>query len=159
MEPITSYREAVGWFRSDEIFNGLYPLHIQRLAQRHWTPLRITRTIVDFLTPGNNERVLDIGSGAGKFCLASAWFKPSAFFEGIEQRAGLVEAAKEAQTRLQLSNVNFLHGDFNNIDFADYDHFYFFNSFYENLSDEFKIDDKIELSGELYNYYTHCLYK
>jgi SAM-dependent methyltransferase len=159
MEQITSYRAAAGWLSSDENFDALYPLHIQRLARRYWTPLRITKAIVDFLTPGNKEHVLDIGSGVGKFCLAAACYKPSAFFEGIEQRAALVEIAKQAQVRLQISNVNFFHGDFTNVNFDDYDHFYFFNSFYENLSDEYKIDDNIELSGELYNYYTHCLYK
>jgi SAM-dependent methyltransferase len=126
---------------------------------RHWTPLRVTKTIVDFLTPGNKEHVLDIGSGVGKFCLAAACYKPAAFFEGIEQRAALVEIAKRAQVRLQVGNVNFLHGDFTNVNFDEYDHFYFFNSFYENLSGEYVIDDNIELSGELYNYYTHCLYK
>src|SRR5687767_13580979 len=112
MEQITSNRGAAGWLNSDDNFNTLYPLHIQRLAMRHWTPLRVTKTIVDFLTPGNKEHVLDIGSGVGKFCLAAACYKPAAFFEGIEQRGALVEIAKQAQVRLQVSNANFLHGDF-----------------------------------------------
>lgn len=159
MEPIASYRPAVGWFRTDETFNSLFPLSMQRLALRHWTPLRITKAIVDFLTPANDARVLDIGSGIGKFCLAAGYYKPSAFFAGIEQRSDLVQVAEDAQARLQLSNVHFQHGDFTNVDFSEYDHFYFFNSFYENLSDEHTIDDTIEFSGELYNYYTCCLHK
>jgi SAM-dependent methyltransferase len=159
MGPIASYVPAVGWFRSDETFNSIYPLPMQRLALRHWTPLRVTKAIVDFLTPVNDVSVLDIGSGVGKFCLAAAYYKPSAFFAGIEQRANLVEVAESVQTRLQLSNVSFHQGDFTNVDFSEYDHFYFFNSFYENLLDENQIDDTIEFSGELYNYYTRCLHK
>jgi SAM-dependent methyltransferase len=159
MDSIASYRPAVGWFRSDEIFNSLYPASIQQLAIRHWTPLRITRAVIDFLTPQHNERVLDIGSGIGKFCLAAAHYKPSAFFGGIEQRASLVKLAEEARGRLSLSNVSFLHGDFINIDFNEYHHFYFYNSFYENLSEENRIDDSIEFTDDLYNYYTRCLHK
>ena len=37
--------------------------------------------------------------------------------------------------------------------------FYFFNSFYENLAGTDKIDDSIDYSGELYNYYSHYLYR
>lgn len=36
--------------------------------------------------------------------------------------------------------------------------FYFFNSFYENLAGSGKIDNSIEYSGELFNYYNHYLY-
>jgi SAM-dependent methyltransferase len=159
MNSVSSYRPAVAWFRSDEIFNSLYPYSIQQLAIRHWTPLRVARTVVDFLTPNGNEQVLDIGSGIGKFCLAAAHYKPSAFFNGIEQRVHLVQLAEEAQIKLQLHNAKFRHGDFTNIDFNEYQNFYFFNSFYENLFEEQRIDDSIEFSGELYHYYTRCLHK
>lgn len=159
MDSIASYRPAVGWFRSDESFNKLFPSFIQQLAIRHWTPLRVTRAVIDFLTPQHNERVLDIGSGIGKFCLAAAYYKPAAFFAGIEQRANLVKMAEEVRAKLALPNAGFLHGDFVNIDFSEYDHFYFFNSFYENLSEVYKIDDNIEFSDDLYNYYTRCLHK
>lgn len=159
MNSISSYRPAANWFRSDEIFNSLFPDSLQNLAIRHWTPLRITRSIVDFLAPNQDEHVLDIGSGIGKFCLAAAFYKPAAVFTGIEQRANLVQLAEAAKTRLQIPNAHFLYGDFTNIDFSGYDHFYFFNSFYENLSEEQRIDDSIEFSDELYNYYTRCLHK
>lgn len=159
MNSIASYRPVTGWFRSDDIFDSLYPSSIQQLAVRHWTPLRITRTVVDFLTPLGDEQVLDIGSGVGKFCLAAAHYRPAAFFDGIEQRANLVQLAEEVQARLELRNAQFHHGDFTNIDFSKYDHFYFFNSFYENLFEEQRIDDSIEFSGELYHYYTRCLHK
>lgn len=159
MNTATSVRPQGWWFSSDEIFNTLFPPSAQRLAKQHWTPLPIARTAIDFLTPHDNERVLDIGSGIGKLCLAGAHFKPSAFFTGVEQRGNLVQVAREAQEKLQLGNTNFCHDNFTGLDFNEYDNFYFFNSFYENLSTDDKIDDSIDYTEGLYNYYSNCLYK
>ena len=58
-----------------------------------------------------------------------------------------------------LNNVSFSHGNITQIDFKNYDHFYFYNSFYENLAGTDKIDERIVYSGELYNYYNRYLYK
>ena len=158
MHPIALYRHAVRWFTTDEAFHSLYPDDIQGLANRHWTPLRIAHAAINFLTPHRGVRVLDIGSGIGKFCLAAGWYKPSSFFTGIEQRANLVKLASEAQLKLGLKNVSFQHGNFTRLNFHEYDHFYFFNSFYENLAGADKIDESIDYTTELYNYYNRCLY-
>lgn len=147
------------WFRSDEKFNQLYPLPVQILARRHWTPLTVARKAADFLVVQNNVKVLDIGSGVGKFCLGAAWYKPSAFFYGIEQRKNLVADAETAKEALGLQNVFFLHGNFTQLELRNYDHFYFYNSFYENLVGTDKIDDNIDYSGELYSYYNRYLFK
>ena len=40
-----------------------------------------------------------------------------------------------------------------------HDHFYFYNSFYENLSGTEKIDDSIDYSSELFNYYNRYLFR
>lgn len=146
------------WFSTDEQFNYLYPGPIRLLAPKHWTPLHITQRIVRHLTPAENARILDIGSGVGKFCLMAAWHMPSAFFTGVEQRKGLVSHACTAQAILRLKNVEFIHGNFTRLDFDNYDHFYFYNSFYENLADTEKIDDSIAYSPELYDYYSRYLY-
>lgn len=146
-------------FASDEVFNELYPLSSQKLASRHYTPIYVAKMAADFLAAENNARILDIGSGAGKFCLAAAHFKPNAFYYGVEQRLGLLYHAETAQKILALENVKFIHGNFTQLDFRKYDHFYFFNSFYENLAGTNKIDNSIDYSGELYNYYNRYLYK
>jgi SAM-dependent methyltransferase len=137
----------------------LYPASIQALARRHWTPLGITRMVVQFLTPRPDAKVLDIGSGVGKFCLAGAYYRPDASFTGIEQRKDLVAHAETAREMLGLPNAHFIHGNFTQLNFKEYDHFYFYNSFYENLADTDKIDDNISYSRELYNYYNRCLFK
>ena len=144
---------------SDCQFNEIYPPSIQLLAQRHWTPLDVAIKAADFLAAENNVSILDIGSGVGKFCLAAANHKPKAFFTGVEQRLSLIRHAETAKERLQLDNAWFINGNFTQIDFRNYDHFYFFNAFYENLEGTVKIDNSIDYSGELYNYYSRYLYK
>jgi SAM-dependent methyltransferase len=147
------------WFDSDMEFNILYPLSIQALAKRHWTPLSIARKAAKFLAVGDKVRILDIGSGVGKFCLAAAHYSPKANFFGVEQRESLINYAHVANQRLQLGNVAFIHGNFTQLDLKKYDHFYFYNAFYENLNGTDKIDDSIDYSGELYNYYNRYLFK
>jgi len=147
------------WFSTDEQFHYLYPVSIRLLATKHWTPLQITQRVAQYLAPSDNARVLDIGSGVGKFCLVAAWCMPSAFFTGIDQRKDLVEHADTARNILKLKNVKFIHGNFTRLDFEQYDHFYFYNSFYENLFDTEKIDDSIAYSPKLYSYYNRYLYK
>jgi len=132
---------------------------MRALAVKHWTPLHITWRVARYLAPADHARVLDIGSGIGKFCLAAAWWKPSACFFGVEQRKDLVMHAEAARKSLGLDNVQFIHGNFTRLDFDQYDHFYFYNSFYENLVATDKIDDNIAYSSELYDYYNHYLYK
>jgi SAM-dependent methyltransferase len=147
------------WFSSDAEFNQLYPSSIQMLAQRHWTPLIVVRKTAHFLAAESNVRILDIGSGVGKFCLAAAHYEPKAFYYGIEQRKRLVNHAETAKEILRVENVSFLNGNFTQIDFRNYDHFYFYNAFYENITGTDKIDNSIDYSSELFNYYNRYLYK
>jgi len=147
------------WFHSDEDFNQLYPPSIQAMSRRHWTPLAVARSAAKFLAAEKNVKILDIGSGVGKFCLSAAFYKPSAFYCGIEQRSVLISHAETAREELSLNNVSFIHGNFTQLNFKNFDHFYFYNSFYENLTGTDKIDESIEFSAELYNYYNRYLYK
>ncbi len=146
-------------FSSDAELNKVYPEHVQKLSRRHWTPLLIARESANFLAGSEEVTILDIGSGVGKFCIAAGYFHPQARFVGVEQREGLVKLSEDTRTRLGLSNVSFICSNFTQIDFSLYDHFYFYNSFYENLSGTDKIDDSIDYSAELYNYYTRYLFK
>jgi hypothetical protein len=147
------------WFHSDAQLHHLYPEGIQALAERHWTPLRITLMALEFLIPYEGVKILDIGSGVGKFVLAGAYYKPGADFYGVEQRKHLVSHAETARTILGLENAHFINKNFTQLDFAPFDHFYFFNSFYENLFDTGKIDESVSCSPYLYNYYSRALYR
>ena len=140
-------------FNNDLRFNKLYPKSIQAKAARHWTPVDVAKTAAEFLAPHNDVHVLDIGSGIGKFCLAAAYHKPDAIFYGVEQRKDLADYAFDVSCKFGIYNVSFIHGNFTQLDFRQFDSFYFFNSFYENLSGTEKIDYTIEHSLSLYNYY------
>ena len=146
-------------FHSDIEFNRLYPLSIQNLAKKHWTPLHIAQRAASFLAAENNVTILDVGSGVGKFCLAAAYHKPNAFFFGVEQRKGLIDHAEAAKEILQLNNATFIYGNFTQLDFKQFDHFYFYNAFYENVAGTDKIDNSIVYSSELFNYYNRYLYR
>ncbi len=151
--------EAIDPFLSDEVFDQLYPASAQALSKRHWTPLQVAKVAAQFLAVDPAARILDIGSGTGKFCLAAAHFQPEAYFFGVEQRSHLVEQANQLKQVLGLTNVRFIHGNFTQLDFTQFDHFYFYNAFYENLPGTQKIDRQLDYTEELYAYYNHYLYR
>lgn len=147
------------WFESDNFFNSLFPTAIQLAAKKHWTPLEVAKKAAEFLAINPKETVLDIGSGAGKFCLIAAHFYPEVQFVGAEQREDLVILSNELKDQLGLKNVEFIHENITNLDFKKYSHFYFYNAFYENIEGTQKIDYKVPYSEKLYDYYNLCLYK
>lgn len=146
-------------FLTNKQFDQLYPPPIRRLSNLHWTPIEIARKAASFLaaTPGAN--ILDIGAGVGKFCLNAGHYARDCNFFGVEQRKNLVAIANQVQRQLGITNASFIHGNFTQLDFSAFDHFYFYNPFYENLVDEsLHIDDSIAHSESLYEYYAGYLY-
>jgi len=143
-------------FSNDAAFDWMYPEQFQLLSLKHWTPLAPGLKAAEFLAePG--ARVLDIGSGIGKFCLAAGHHFPETWFYGVEQRHELIYEAEAAKGYTNLSNVNFIYANITQINFNEFDHFYFYNSFYENIDPENQIDDSLELSQSLYTYYNKYL--
>jgi len=142
----------------DGDIDRLYPIHIRKLAHRHWTPVDVTQSATKFLAKHYGARILDIGSGVGKFCLAAAKFQPDCFYYGVEQRRHLIDCAENVKQQLNLHNVSFIHANIKDISFNDYDHLYFFNAFYEHLDNAVRIDQDLRLSIELYHEYTNYLF-
>lgn len=147
------------WYVNDAAFDWLYPERIQQLSRRHWTPMDVARKSAKFLTSGSGKKILDIGSGVGKFCLIGGHQFPEATFYGVEQRKELYHFAQAAKELTATANVEFINGNFTQIDFDDFDHFYFYNSFFENLVDDGQIDQEMEYSTGLYNYYSRYMFK
>jgi len=144
-------------FTDDSVFDRQYPQQFQLLSPKHWTPLAVAHIAAGFLAePG--ARVLDIGSGIGKFCLAAGFYFRETYFYGVEQRQELVCLAEEAKQHARLPNVNFIYANITQVNFKEFDHFYFYNSFYENIDTINQIDDSIEISESLYIYYTQYLH-
>lgn len=142
----------------DEEFNAIYPEWVRTLARRHWTPIDVAKKAAEFLVDKPGTRVLDIGSGPGKFCMAGATYTKG-HFTGVEQRYGLVELSKKLSRCYRIQNIDFIHANITSIKFKDYDAFYFFNSFHENIDITAKIDNTVNSGFELYNLYHMYVYE
>lgn len=141
-----------GFSIEDEKFDQIYPPQIRKLSSLFWTPVAVAAEAAKWFTTTPGLRVLDLGCGAGKFCLVAASLADGRF-TGVEQRAELVAAARQAAADLHLPEVEFLHANLMELSFADYDAFYLFNPFEENMHGH-KIDRAIPLSTELFKRYT-----
>jgi 2-polyprenyl-3-methyl-5-hydroxy-6-metoxy-1,4-benzoquinol methylase len=145
-------------FSSDAAFDSLYSLRAQQLSAIHWTPLAVVKKAAEHLCSGTGKTILDIGSGVGKFCLIGAHFFKDFQFDGVEQRKALIDEARFAQNATGLTNVNFIHDNFNTLDMEPYDHFYFYNSFSENIFHYKPIDNLVSASEAIYEEYLQQFY-
>lgn len=131
---------------SDEAFDQELPLALQIKSSMHFTPIEVARQAAPLLAPRPGMTVLDVGAGAGKFCLAAALAVPTATFVGVELRGHLVRFATRLATQLQLPNVRFVHADALDLDWSQFDAFYLYNPFAEQLFEHvFVLDRSITL--------------
>ncbi|POY37445.1 methyltransferase [Solitalea longa] len=151
---------AFDYFSSNKLFDSLYSLKTQQLSGKHWTPMAVAQKASAFLAADPGSKILDIGSGVGKFCFIAANLFEKNVFCGIEQRKELINEAEKVKLILEIENVSFIHGDFTKLNFDHYQHFYFYNSFFENLveDEDYLIDNNATNSG-LYQHYTDELHK
>jgi SAM-dependent methyltransferase len=135
-----------GVLSSDDAFDEQLPGCLQIKSSMHFTPLVVARQAATLLAPEPGMTVLDVGAGAGKFCLAAALAVPTATFIGVELRGHLVRLASRLAMQLALQNVRFLHCDALNLDWSQFDAFYLYNPFAEQLFEPaFVLDRSIEL--------------
>jgi len=138
---------------SDPSFDRIYPSWARQLSELHWTPVEVARRAAKLLAFPPSSRILDIGSGAGKFCLIGA-LTTRATFVGIEQRKGLVEVAQHIAERCGITRAQFLLGNVIDLDWNEFDAFYLYNPFYEHLIEHLTpVHGLIELTPELYRKY------
>lgn len=147
------------YYLDDTAFDSIFPIRIQLVSKIHWTPIGVAKKAAKFLAPLPGTKILDIGSGIGKFCLVGANYFPDSEFYGIEQRKYLVDLAITAKEISDTKNAHFIHGNFTQLSLDNYDNIYFYNSFGENLINVAQIDDSLEYSPRLFNYYTTYLNK
>jgi len=160
---VEAFEDPKPFSSEDEKFDLIYPRRIRELSSTFWTPMAVAAEAAKLLVTAPacsaagsakaRTRVLDIGSGAGKFCLLAASLTDGRF-TGVEHRSDLVAAARQAASDLGLTNVGFVQGNVLDVAFADYDAFYLFNPFEENLFDGHKIDRAVPLSSALFKRYT-----
>jgi SAM-dependent methyltransferase len=144
-----------GQFVTDEIFNRIYPEQMQETAEFHFTPVEVALEAARFLVDKPGTRVLDIGSGAGKFCMIGA-ASTQGYFVGVEQRLHLHEMALVLSEKYHLDRLEFRHANILDIQLQDFDAVYIFNPFYEHISSDYPIDQSIPLDRAFYAKY--CAY-
>lgn len=137
----------------DEEFDHIYPKALQKISDTHFTPIRVSKFAAKALAERPNIKILDIGSGVGKFCTIGSVCSEG-YFVGVEQRTGLCDIAKGVCRRYNLTNVEIINANILDVTFTDFDAFYFFNPFQENLSINEKIDNEVKLQRELFYLYS-----
>ena len=139
-------------------FDKIYPGSIRMISDKQWTSVDIAVSAALFLVTDKNTRVLDIGSGVGKFCLIGATIT-DAYFTGVEQRKELVDITNEIIDIYDIPNIKIIHSNIVDIEFSNYDAFYFFNPFQENIDVSARIDNQVGMSDYLYDKYSNYVYK
>ncbi len=132
---------------SDADLDGRLPPALQAHAHRHWTPVAVTRLGVQWLVDAGARSVLDLGSGAGKFCVAGACLSPLTFL-GVEHRPHLVAAARALAAACAVDGrVTFHLGDQAQAEELEAHALYLYNPFGENLlAPSGHIDGTVELN-------------
>jgi len=124
-----------------------------KLDTYFWTPNRIISEAINWLVTSSNTKILDIGSGSGKFCLTGA-LQSKAHFTGVEKRKNLVKESNDKLNKSSLQNVIFVHSNITAIDFSKYNAFYFYNPFGEHLNPSSEhLDNNISFSEDKFNIY------
>ena len=141
---------------TDEEFNGISGKHIASLSNLHWTPLKIARKASEWLCNSKDSKILDVGSGIGKFCLVGA-LTTDGEYTGVEQRENLVKISNKIIDQNKISKVKFIYNNFKHINFNNYTGFYLYNPFWENIANDKLIDNKITVSESLYKEYNKLL--
>lgn len=111
---------------------AVYPPEIVELSAVHWTRVYIAAMAARMLVQDESARVLDVGSGCGKFCIVGALTTPGQF-TGVELRRDLHELAVGAAQILE-ADVTFENRDMEAMDWSLFNAFYFYNPFYDALN-------------------------
>jgi len=136
---------------SDHLFDRFLPNQLRLVSGSFWTPLVVALRVAEWIDELQIRTVVDIGSGAGKFCVAAA-LASRAQFRGVEHRGRLVTASRELARVFEVEDrVTFLHGALERVGGQEPDAYYIYNPFEENLfGPEYHLDEEVELGHDRY---------
>jgi hypothetical protein len=119
----------------DAAFDRFLPAALRDLSPHHWTPLLVVKRAAEWLDNLGVRRVVDIGAGAGKFCVAGALFSRCSFV-GLEQQPSRVSSARTLARLFGVDDrVRFVSGALGQVPPPAGDAYYFFNPFDDILCD------------------------
>jgi hypothetical protein len=111
------------------------------VSEQYWTPLRVVKRAAEWLAELGIRTVVDIGSGAGKFCVAGALLTDARFI-GLEHRRTLVESARSLAKTFGVSRrVTFVHGALGAVATPRAEAYYLYNPFGDYWFDSSRHDD------------------
>lgn len=141
---------------TDFRFDQVYPPAIRKISQTHWTPIEVICRAAELLVANDGTKVLDVGSGCGKFCTVAA-LSGRGNFIGVEQRPHLADVARKVADELGAGHATFIHGNMSELDWSNFDSFYLFNPFYENKMKSIRIDDTISHNQTKFDRYVETV--
>lgn len=135
-----------GRLPTDVAFDRVLARKLRKVSQTYWTPIEVVARVCQWIEQHGIRSVVDVGAGAGKFCVAAALLT-RARFVGVEQRRWLVDAARELARVMGVDDrVEILHATLGAELLPSAEAYYFFNPFGENL---FEVEDSLGADVEL----------
>lgn len=114
---------------ADRFFDRFLPDELRAVSGQYWTPLAVAKRVAEWLDALGVRTVVDIGSGAGKFCVAAALVSDCRF-TGLEERPSLVASARILARVFDLHDrVSFVEGALGVVPTPSADAYYLFNPF------------------------------
>lgn len=119
---------------SDAMFDELLSPSPRVRSSSYWSSVEVAQTASRWLTAAGALRLLDVGSGVGKFCTVASLTSAHRVW-GVELRENLVKESRTLAQKLG-AEVVILDGGLDAVDSRQFDSFYFFNPFAEHLAED-----------------------
>jgi len=137
---------ATGAYPPDPVFDRFLPEDLRVVSGEYWTPLEVVGRAAGWFEELQIGTVVDIGSGAGKFCVAAA-LAGHCRFVGVEHRPRLVATARALAQLFKVDDrVHFVEGALGQVPVPPAEACYLYNPFEENL---FPVDERMDRSVDL----------
>ena len=142
----------------DDGFDALLPKRWRFASEVYWSPVEVAVHAARWFEASGARRVLDVGSGPGKFCVVAA-LCTALEMSGIEERRKLYDVALELAELLGVSaRARFHWGRIDDAQLAGFDGYYLYNPFGENLhAEQNRLDTRVELGPSRYEADVACV--
>lgn len=144
-------RISQGGTCTDDEFDQLYPDKVRHLSYHYWSTFNLSAKAAILSCYKDKAKILDLGSGSGKFCLVGSLVTNGQFY-GVEKRKYLTDIAKNIGALCPGNKPKFIHGDLAEIDWKVFDSIFMFNPLTEYRSAK-QMDEYSQYNLDAYNNY------